>query len=76
MTPLRSQASAALVTAAAARAADPLTDAMAPLDAKAPLTFGIGQPNGPKRAEDAKALLEPYLTQAMERPVKVAVLAD
>jgi phosphate/phosphite/phosphonate ABC transporter binding protein len=76
MTPLRSLAAAALVAAAAARAADPLTDAMAPLDAKAPLTFGIGQPNGPKRAEDAKALLEPYLTQAMERPVKVAVLAD
>jgi len=50
MTPLRSLAAAALAAAAAARAADPLTEAMAPLDANAPLTFGIGQPNGPKRA--------------------------
>jgi phosphate/phosphite/phosphonate ABC transporter binding protein len=76
MKSLRLLAVTASLLAAAARAADPLTEAMAPLDPNAPLTLGIGQPNGPTRAEDAKALLEPYLTQAMKRPVKVAVLAD
>jgi phosphate/phosphite/phosphonate ABC transporter binding protein len=76
MTPLRSLAVTALLIAAAARAADPLTEAMAPLDPGAPISLGMAQPNGPKRAEEAKALLEPYLTQAMKRPVKVAVLAD
>ena len=67
---------AALALSGPAHAGDPLTDAMMPLDPSASITLGMGQPNGPKRAAEAKALLEPYLTEAMKRPVKVEVLAD
>ncbi len=70
----RLAAALALLLAAPARGSDPLTDAMMPLDPKAPVTFGVSQPNGPARAAEAKAALEPYLTQAMNRPVKVVVL--
>jgi phosphonate transport system substrate-binding protein len=73
---LRAAAVAALCLALPARAGDPLTEAMTPLDPKAPITFGVGQPNGPKRAAEGKALLEPYLAAAMKRPVTVVILED
>jgi len=69
-------AAAALAAALApvARAGDPLTDAVTPLDSNAPIRFGMGQPNGPKRAAEGKAILEPYLSDALKRPVTVVVL--
>jgi hypothetical protein len=70
------RAAAAKWLALPARAGDPLTEAMTPLDPKAPITFGVGQPNGPKRAAEGKALLEPYLSAAMKRPVTVVILED
>jgi len=63
-----------LVLAPRARAAGAPASSMLPLAPNAPITFGVSQPNGPKRAAEAKALLEPYLTDAMKRPVKVVIL--
>jgi len=74
--PVRLAAALALFALSPARASDPLTDAMMPLDPKASITFGVSQPNGPGRAAEAKAALEPYLSEAMHRPVKVVVLAS
>lgn len=64
----------AVTLAAPARAASPGADLFLPLAPNAPITFGVSQPNGPKRAAAAKALLEPYLSEALKRPVKVAIL--
>ncbi|HVP68806.1 MAG TPA: phosphate/phosphite/phosphonate ABC transporter substrate-binding protein [Anaeromyxobacteraceae bacterium] len=63
----------ALAFPGAARAADPLTEAVTPLDPAAPIRFGMSQPNGPKRAAEGKAVLEPYLSEALKRPVTVIV---
>lgn len=49
-------------------------DLLLPLAPGAPVTFGISQPNGPRRAEAGKTLLEPYLTEVLKRPVKVVIL--
>jgi phosphate/phosphite/phosphonate ABC transporter binding protein len=61
---------------APARSAEAIPDSMLPLDPKAPLSFGVSQPNGPKRAASGKALLEPYLSDALKRPVKVVILGS
>ncbi len=58
-----------------ARAGDPLLEAI-PLDPKAPITLGIGRPNGDAHARKAKADLEPYLSRVLARPVRVTILAD
>ena len=64
-----------LAFAAPALAGDPLLEAM-PLDPKAPITLGIGRPNGDALARKAKADLEPYLSRVLSRPVKVEILRD
>jgi len=77
---MKNRALVALALSAAlsppARAAGAPAAPMLPLDANAPISFGVSQPNGPKRAADAKTLLEPYLTEAMKRPVKVVILQN
>jgi phosphate/phosphite/phosphonate ABC transporter binding protein len=63
------------LVAGPARAGDPLVEAL-PLDPNAPITLGIGKPNGDKLAHKAKADLEPYLSKALKRPVTVEILPD
>lgn len=74
MTP-RTAALALAILAGPALAGDPLTEAL-PLDPNAPISLGIGKPNGDKLARKAKAELEPYLSEALKRPVKVEILPD
>ncbi len=64
-----------LALAAPARAGDPLLESM-PLDPQAPITLGIGRPNGDAHARQARVALEPYLSRVLARPVKVEILAD
>ena len=66
---------AALLLATTVQAGDPLLEAM-PLDPKAPITLGIGRPNGDAHARKARADLEPYLSGVLSRPVKVQILPD
>jgi phosphate/phosphite/phosphonate ABC transporter binding protein len=75
MTPRTAAALALSLLAGPALAGDPLVESM-PLDPDAPITLGIGKPNGDKLARKAKADLEPYLSKALARPVKVEILPD
>lgn len=75
MTPRTAAALALALLAGPALAGDPLVEAM-PLDPNAPLSLGIGKPNGDKLARKAKADLEPYLSRVLKRPVKVEILPD
>jgi phosphonate transport system substrate-binding protein len=75
MTPRTAAALALALLSEPALAGDPLVEAM-PLDPNAPITLGIGKPNGDKLARKAKAELEPYLSKVMKRPVKVEILPD
>jgi phosphate/phosphite/phosphonate ABC transporter binding protein len=75
MTPRSAAALALALLAGRALAGDPLVEPM-PFDPAAPITLGIGKPNGEKLARRAQAELGPYLTRAMKRPVKVEILPD
>jgi len=75
MNPRTAAALALAFLSGPALAGDPLVEAM-PLDPNAPITLGIGKPNGEKLARRAQAELEPYLSKVMKRPVKVEILPD
>lgn len=67
---LRLVAAVSVVCSCAAFAAPPA------LPPKKPLTFGMSHPYGEAHATAARALIEPYLSQALGSPVTVKVFAS